>query len=292
MTLVETIVVAFVVVALVAIALRFMPRDRRGARRLPRVIDESLGMYVLRGALGRRREPAGDAEPVLRPIVGGIARHARGASTPALTLPTRVVVSGSHAQAGPLAWPRMVAPIEARPPALRPSQTTPPSALALQRRIAGSVAAIAAAIAVLGVLLVPRPFEGAVLSATGTPPGALSGVSGVGDQEPTAGASPIQSDPAASPSSTTSIVSPTSVAPGKTPRPTPAPARTGQPTPRPAPRPTPHPPTATPALAPTPTPAPTRVIIIPPPPPPPPPTPPPTLPPTPAPTLPPAPPSP
>ena len=261
-----------------------MPRDRRGARRLPRVIDESLGMYVLRGALGRRREAARDPEPVLRPIVGGIARHVQGARSPTLTMPTRVVVSGSHSQAGPLVWPRTVARVEAQPPALRPLQSGPASALELQRRIAGSVAAIVAAIAVLGVVLVPRPFEGAVLSVTGTPPGDVSGVSGLDEQEPTAGASPTPSGPAGSPSFTTSIVSPTSAAPGKTPRPTPAPAQTGQPTPRPAPRPTPHPPTPTPAVAPTPTPEPTRVIIIPPPPP----TPAPTLPPT----LPPAPPSP
>ncbi len=56
LVLTEYIVIAFVAVGLIAIAVRFVPRDEHGARRLPRVIDESIGVAAIRAILRRRPE--------------------------------------------------------------------------------------------------------------------------------------------------------------------------------------------------------------------------------------------
>ena len=57
----ELAIMGFAVAALVAIAIRFASRDEAGERRLPAVIDESVGMFAIAG-LGRRPMPTdGDA---------------------------------------------------------------------------------------------------------------------------------------------------------------------------------------------------------------------------------------
>ena len=100
----ELIVIAFVAVAFVAIGARFVPRDASRARRLPRVIDESVGMYVVRRALGRSTEAVSDrlaghdeAPPSVAEDTIAYRIGAPGAPTP--TVPTKFVVSKAQPQA-------------------------------------------------------------------------------------------------------------------------------------------------------------------------------------------------
>lgn len=53
----ELITVALVALGYVAIFARFSPRDERGRIRLPRVVDDSIGMYALRQVTGRSLGP-------------------------------------------------------------------------------------------------------------------------------------------------------------------------------------------------------------------------------------------
>lgn len=60
----ELVVGALVVLALIAILIRFAFRDASGAVRLPRIIDQSIGMWVVRRLLGRPTER--DVDPFAR----------------------------------------------------------------------------------------------------------------------------------------------------------------------------------------------------------------------------------
>lgn len=280
--LTEFVVIAFVAVGLVAVAVRFVPRDEYGVRRLPRVIDESIGMDAIRAVLRRRAVPAGAAaagaaDPGFatpaEPTAEEIAYRIGVAGAPAPTIPTRLIVSRGALQAHPPAIPVLapapVMPVRGQLPQRR-LQAHPASSLGLQRRIAGVVAASAVAIAAVGLVFAPRGIEGGVLSATGLPqnpapnaiavpptdePNGSPGASGS-----SALASPSDSASSSPPSPTVAAATPT---PAPTRRPTPTPARTTKPTPKP-PTPTPTPtPIATPAPTPTPPP------VTPPPPPPP-----------------------
>ena len=101
--LTEFVVIAFVAVGLVAIAVRFVPRDEYGARRFPRVIDESIGMAAIRALLRlrparrarlRRPRPSGrTSPPAAEPTAEEIAYRIGVAGAPAPTIPTRLIVS-------------------------------------------------------------------------------------------------------------------------------------------------------------------------------------------------------
>jgi hypothetical protein len=98
--------VGFAVAALVAIAVRFASRDEAGERRLPRVIDESVGMFAIRRALGQPTEAASDRDAVRAEAEANAAAEAAARlrqdviayrigvpGAPPPTLPTRFVVS-------------------------------------------------------------------------------------------------------------------------------------------------------------------------------------------------------
>ena len=53
---VEWIVGALVVLGFVAIAVRFLPRDAAGQVRLPRVVEDSIGMWAVRRLTGLHKE--------------------------------------------------------------------------------------------------------------------------------------------------------------------------------------------------------------------------------------------
>jgi hypothetical protein len=167
-------------VAFLATALRFMPRDASGRRRLPRIIDQSVGMYLMRRLLGGSvdvveetdllDEPPSTGVPASAGLGAGLAAGGGFARSPRPTMPSRFVVSRSNDRSRLVARPVFPGLISVRPPAVRGARTRPASALALQRRIAGAVAvAIVAIVAVLGVAIGPHTFDGAALSATGTP---------------------------------------------------------------------------------------------------------------------------
>jgi hypothetical protein len=265
----ELIVAAFVVVAFVAIAARFMPRDESGRRQLPRVIDESVGMYTLRRSLGRSTEAttdrvAAEAEAAARVSEDEIAYRIGVPGAPEPTLPTRFVVSKAAPQAHRIA---PVVPIATRPVAGSRPQARRSGALPLQRRLAGLVTVLIMFFVAFAALSLPRGPEGQVLSATGTPGGPGSPAAGdlgggpsaaqsAGLSEPV-GPSGAESSPATASAPTTPDAVVATQAAGATPRATPR--RTPPPprqTPRPTSRPTPAP-TPTPAATPEPTPGPT-----------------------------------
>jgi hypothetical protein len=287
----ELIVAALVVVALAAIAIRFVPRTAAGSVLLPRIVDESVGMWALRRLTGRplwTRADAATEEGVTdaAPMDAGAAPSAiaaAGTTGPTTITPTRYVPSRRRP---PQPQTHPVRDLANRQAARRRAQERVAARARLERRIAAFGALAAALIVsgvVLGVALMPRP-TGAVLSATGTP-GEAAAVAGsaspdaVGSPNLVASA-PVRSTPGASASA--APISPTSVpstpagatpivlataAPGLTPQPTAAP--TAIPTARPTPAPTPPPTVApTPPPTPVPTPPPTPVPTLVPTPPP------------------------
>jgi hypothetical protein len=170
---IQLLVVVFIVVAIGAIMWRFLPRSADGAMRLPAVLDESLGMYVLRRALGRPTEPA-DAEvraPIVEPTIDQLITRIGVPTAPPPTQPTRFVVSRA---------PSGLSPVRAGSP-LGAGGTRraarPPSALAAQRRWAGAVTLAVVAVALVTLALGARQLDGGVLSATGTPAVATAGPS-------------------------------------------------------------------------------------------------------------------
>ena len=262
--LTEFVVVAFVAVGLVAIAVRFVPRDEYGARRFPRVIDESIGMAAIRALVRLRPARQGALEaaaaespvaPALEPTADEIAYRIGVAGAPAPTIPTRLIVSTGSLQAHPPAIPVLqpapLTPVRSQLAERPRLQANPASSLSLQRRIAGVVAASAVLIAAVALVFAPRGIEGGVLSATGLPQ----------NPAPNAIAVPPTAEPSGSPDATasqdlgtpTNAASSTLAAPTVAPA-TPAPTRRPTPTPARTPKPTPKPPTPTPTPAPTPTP--------------------------------------
>jgi hypothetical protein len=251
-----------------------VPRDEYGARRFPRVIDESMGMAAIRALLRLRPAHRGAPEataaeaPVddpFEPTAEEIAYRIGVAGTPAPTIPTRLIVaSGSlqaHPPAIPVLHPAPLTPVRGQLAELPRLQAHPASSLGLQRRIAGVVAASAVLIAAVGLVFAPRGIEGGVLSATGVPQ----------NPAPNAIAVPPTAEPSGSPDATASpdlatpndAASSTLAAPTVAPAPaTPAPTRRPTPTPARTPRPTTKPPTPTPTPAPTPTPLPATPVPI------------------------------
>ena len=176
----ELVVMGFAVAALVAIAVRFASRDEGGERRLPRVIDESVGMFAIRRALGRPTEAASDrdaaraeaetnaaAEAAARLHEDEIAYRIGVPGAPPPTLPSRFVVSKAPPQAHPIP---PVVPVATRSVAgARPMARRGAAALPLQRRIAGVFTVLVVVLAAFAAQSLPRGPQGEVLSATGTP---------------------------------------------------------------------------------------------------------------------------
>jgi outer membrane biosynthesis protein TonB len=256
---VEWIVGAFVVLGFVAIVVRFVPRDVAGRVRLPRVIDDSIGMWALRRLTGRSL-----AEQIEKEDADGTAPGHPGVVGPTPLLPNRFVASAARLEAlgvrpaGRVARPAStkrpvgVAPVRGLTP--RRQQAQPTGSLVLQRRLAAIAAILVVGAIVLGVVFATRGPQGEVRGATGLP--ALN-------EPPNGPGSQLGVQPSmdfASPSiiaeAPTPTVSPTPKAIVATPRPTAKP--TPRPTPRPTVAPTPRPtPTSTAGPTPTPTPTPT-----------------------------------
>jgi hypothetical protein len=274
----QALIIPFVVIAFVAIVWRFLPRAADGSIRLPTVIDESVGMWFVRSALGRETDPADTDDLLLpEPAEDEIAYRIGVPGAPPPTLPTRVVVSQASSNADSVlsAQPQgAIAPTgrAADGPVGRRRTARPSGALAAQRRWAGAVALVAVIIAVTTLALRSRQLDGEVLSATGTPAGSVGQgfVTGEGDAPtdtpaaPTDSGSPSEPLPSEAtsgapavtvgPAATTRV--PTAPAAKVTPNPTHTPRPTARPTPVPTLRPGPSPSTA-PSATPAPTPAPT-----------------------------------
>lgn len=296
----ESIVVAFAVAGVVAVVFRFLPRDASGARRLPRRIDESVGMWAIRRVLGRPTDvPDDPAEwtDTPQPSPDEIAWRIGVPGAPAPTLPTKFVVSGPHEAGGDNAAAASPAsPAASVPPRLRLSGPLPPgelvriateivqrpagrpargptpagrrNALAFQRRAAALVALAVVAMSLTAVALAARRLDGGVLSATGAPAAASGGVDGsfggIGGATPSAAHGTGESaDPGGSASG--AGASPTATVEAPAPAATAASRAAATPrpaTPRPAtPRITPRPATPKPA-----TPGPVTPTPVPPPP--------------------------
>jgi len=195
----EIVVPVFVVIAFVAIVWRFVPRSADGSMRLPAVIDESIGMWLLRRVVHRPIRPSDPLEEVAiaEPDADEIAYRigVPGALPP--TLPTRFVVAQAPSNADPsladlpvmLTTPTRSPGVDVRDGSvLRRPARRPSGALAAQRRWAGAVALAVVAIALTTLALGARQFDGEVLSMTGTPgaPGAPAAGAFV-SAEPTGG---------------------------------------------------------------------------------------------------------
>jgi hypothetical protein len=192
----QAVVIAFLVVALVAIAWRFMPRSVDGSMRLPTLLDESVGMWLIRRALGREGADRREAEEVAwpEPAQDEIAYRIGVPGAPQPTTPTRVVVSSARSRVEP-AGPGQVAPVLPRAAHPTSQRRRPSGALAAQRRTAGVVALAVVAIAVTTVALSSRHLDGEVLGATGTPAATAGGfVSG-----PAVGSPARSTEPSSSP---------------------------------------------------------------------------------------------
>lgn len=268
----ELIVGALVVLGFLAILTRFLPRDASGGAVLPRIVDDSIGMYVLRRLTGRRlwERPLGDEAEggAGRAAEAAAAAGAPGAAGPARVAPTRHVVSrssrslsvGSPARAG-----------DRLPHAHRRRR----AAAVLGSRIAaaGALAAVLlVAAGVVGSSVLPPGPQGDVLGETGLPGSSPPGTSVIAlgpsvvptpYPAPTDGPRPTRPLGPVEPTSTpTPAPTPTSrptPRPAITPAPTPAPTPTSTPTPVPTPKATPTP---TPAPTPTPTPTPTPLPLL------------------------------
>jgi hypothetical protein len=120
---VELLVGALVVLAFVAILNRFAFRDASGQFRLPRIVDQSVGMWVLRRMLGRPTDPEMDPFARFRRPSTVLGRRPGGPTRPALRPAPRP------------------APRSARTPATRPrppASTARPVPPAVLRDAAGS----------------------------------------------------------------------------------------------------------------------------------------------------------
>ncbi|HEU4920196.1 MAG TPA: hypothetical protein VFT20_10685 [Candidatus Limnocylindrales bacterium] len=196
----ELIALAVVAFGFGAIAVRFIPRDEHGSPRLPRIVDESVGMWVLRRVLGRPTEPrtTASAAPLPQPSADEIAwrigvpgaapprtssgdvpaRPARATgvatadSAPAAPpTPARVMPAAAPERRSPLPPAELVARATAileRQPPPRP-KAPPRSALAVQRRVAIVATFLFAAASIAALALSARDLESGVLSATGSP---------------------------------------------------------------------------------------------------------------------------
>jgi hypothetical protein len=180
---VELIVAALVLLGFVAIITRFITRDEAGQLRLPRVVDDSIGMWALRRITGRRlwERPWDDEQPdqiefdagfsdPTRAALGAMARANAADSMPG---PTKVVparyVAARHRKREIVASPTPVLDLRRRTEAQqRRSRRLPWRAIVVS---AGAVLIVGAII--IGLSIGRGALTGAVLSATGRPSAAF-----------------------------------------------------------------------------------------------------------------------
>ncbi len=262
----EWLVGALVVLGFLAIIARFLTRDASGEIRLPRIVDDSVGMWALRRLTGRPLgdRPPEDERPSLDPTMTDVdlARRLDGRDGELTPVPTRLrrYGQGSQPTAPALSRDALIGEEEARRRRRRRRRV----ALAPQLVAMGSLIGVLA-VGILVVTLLQLPVE------PGGRPGGLAGVvepsgSALESQValvPSAPATPeLSPSPSPSPSvePTPDLTPAPSATPAATPLPTPAatPVRTPAPAARPTPTPTPVPtPKPTPKPTPTPTPTPT-----------------------------------
>jgi hypothetical protein len=248
---VELIVAALVLLGFVAIITRFITRDETGQLRLPRVVDDSIGMWALRRITGRRLwerpwddEVADEVEfdatssDPTRAALGAIARANAADPTlgPAKVAPTRYVAA-RHRKREIVVSPTPVLDLRRRTEA----HAHPKRSAGWPVRFAafGSVMTIlmVAAIAFALVALQSRPGA----SSTPRPAESAQQVAVAPSQAtPLPSATPEPSESSAPSPSPSAAPTPT---PKVTPRPTarPTPVPTPAPTPKPTPTPTPKP---------------------------------------------------
>ena len=180
--LVEWIVGALVVLGFIAIALRFVPRDAAGRARLPRIVEESIGMWAVRRLTGQAAsnrlddgDTDGPATPVDRePRREPASRFDAAPIGPAPIAPTVFVPSGSPTPARPMgdigaraARQPVTSPIiELKVLRRRPRRN---ANVAMERRLVVLAALLVVGLVVLGIVLAPRSPRGEVLGATATP---------------------------------------------------------------------------------------------------------------------------
>jgi hypothetical protein len=197
---VELLVGALVVLGFLAILIRFLPRDTAGRVQLPRIIDQSIGMWLLRRAIaGRRGDGAWDdeVERDLRPSSSEWTPVAADADlvagTPAVA-PIWQVVSSSARPASPEAPPptvaqpvRTVLPRPSRPVRIPPSKAYRRAAV----RVAQGLAAVVALTTVLSIWIV---VAGVALRQTSAPNGEVLAATGTPRPSPRSTATPITAD--------------------------------------------------------------------------------------------------
>jgi hypothetical protein len=162
---VELLVGALVVLGFVAILTRFIARDASGEVRLPRVVDDSIGMWVLRRATGRSfgQRPADDEVDeidAIRPAVGdphswdatraalaaiAAANAADGAIEPTYPAPAPSAYAGSAPAQSPGPRPAPAFVLTPRRPAMTQpvrssTMLSPTPVLDLRRRLAAQQA--------------------------------------------------------------------------------------------------------------------------------------------------------
>jgi hypothetical protein len=179
----ELLVVALVVLGFVAIIARFVPRDDAGRAGLPRIVDQSIGMWALR-RLTRRplgQRTANDSGARLdRSALIARSRATEGSPDRAGTVPPSVVRfvasverlralgiqparPGGSTRKQPLERPIGRATIRRR----RPAETA--GTLTAQRGLVLVAAAFVVAVVVLAAALAPRGTSGDVLGGTHGP---------------------------------------------------------------------------------------------------------------------------
>jgi hypothetical protein len=235
----ETVVLAFVAVAFVAIVWRFLPRSESGAVTMPAVLDRSIAMWLARRVLRRPTGPPAEEIPIAAPGEDEIAFRIGVPGAPPPTLPTRFVASQATSNAEPVPPARPALAIGDLPVGRR-STPRPSGALATQRRWAGAVALAVVAITITTLALGSRRLGGEVLSATGTPGDSPAGGFVSEDSAEPSGESTGSADPAP-PSDLPVPPSAAAAATAASPRPLAAPAPQPTRTPRATAHPTPTP---------------------------------------------------
>jgi hypothetical protein len=258
---VELIVGGLVVVGLLLVAGRFLLRSDTGQVVLPRVVDNSIGLWALRRVTRRPlwERPDEDAATAAGPAIANAAGASAtdGESSPPAVKPTRSVVSMARPVVDPVAdVARRAATVAS---AAIPGAEESPIGGAWPNRLAAlmGVATVVVFVAVLGaIIFLPRgEIGGGVVTGSAGPSGGGTNPSLVAIL-PGASSSPSEAAGSPAPSSEpSSAVSPATSQPGGSPRPTTAPVRTPTPTAAPTPTPTPTA-VATPKPTPKPTPAP------------------------------------
>jgi hypothetical protein len=199
---VELIVGALVVLGFLAVVTRFITRDASGEIRLPRIVDDSIGMWALRRITGRRlwERPRDDRAPGDLPLDSN-ASDATRAALGAIAAANAANPSIGTARAAPIASRRVSSTIGVSPTPVhdlrrrqlaharktgRPTPVVPVVVRggrrrdqARRKRILGwaprfaamgfLAAVLAVAIIALGVVVLPRGPQGEVLDSTGRP---------------------------------------------------------------------------------------------------------------------------